>query len=456
LAGIYNSAYGFLQIFGILADFGLYAVAVREVSRAADRSRVLGAIVLLRVIITVLSLGSAVAIAWLVPSWQGTPLPLAISLASLVPGFTLLAGTLRVVFQVHYQLRSVFVAEVAQRVLTTGLIVGTVLLGERSSENAWLCLWFLVAGGLGACLLFILSVWLSRPLLVPDLRWDGPLVRRLLRQSLPYGLAFLCTALYRQADVSFIALLRPDFQVQNAFYGFVQRIMDMGYLLPTFLLNSVLPQLSEALAQRRSVSRLLERTLVAILLLGLVSGLTCALWARPMMALLTTEAYLSLPGRPGSDTALSWLSLSLLFNGLITYAFYVLLAADRWRPLVVSLLCGSALSVALNLVLIPSAGFVGAAQTSALTHACLACLLVPQALRVSPVRLAYGVVARLLLVSVFLGGWLWLVRPWLTSDVITAIAVVCTGGVVAACVWWLFGSWFRRASSMETRGTVSA
>ncbi len=35
LAGHYNTAYGYLQLFGILADFGLYAVAVREVSQAA-------------------------------------------------------------------------------------------------------------------------------------------------------------------------------------------------------------------------------------------------------------------------------------------------------------------------------------------------------------------------------------------------------------------------------------
>jgi len=34
LAGEYNTAYGFLQIFGILADYGLYAVAVPEVSKA--------------------------------------------------------------------------------------------------------------------------------------------------------------------------------------------------------------------------------------------------------------------------------------------------------------------------------------------------------------------------------------------------------------------------------------
>ena len=51
LAGHYNSAYGYLQMFGILADFGLYAIAVREVSKAKDKSAVLSAVLCLRILI---------------------------------------------------------------------------------------------------------------------------------------------------------------------------------------------------------------------------------------------------------------------------------------------------------------------------------------------------------------------------------------------------------------------
>ena len=59
LAGQYNTAYGYLQIFGILADFGLYAVSVREVARAEDKAKVIGNLFTLRAIILALSLGSA-------------------------------------------------------------------------------------------------------------------------------------------------------------------------------------------------------------------------------------------------------------------------------------------------------------------------------------------------------------------------------------------------------------
>ncbi|MBP9751145.1 MAG: oligosaccharide flippase family protein, partial [Candidatus Peribacteraceae bacterium] len=117
LAGFYNSAYGYLQIFGIIADFGLYAVAVREVSRSEDKRGVVGAVIVLRCVITAVSFALAVAVAWVIPAWHGTPLPLAVTLCAFVPVFTLLAGTLRVIFQVHYRLQWVFVAEVTQRIV---------------------------------------------------------------------------------------------------------------------------------------------------------------------------------------------------------------------------------------------------------------------------------------------------------------------------------------------------
>src|SRR3989338_8721052 len=54
LAGYYNSSYGYLQLFGILADFGLYAIAVREVAAAKNRSEVLGGLIILRTLILIL------------------------------------------------------------------------------------------------------------------------------------------------------------------------------------------------------------------------------------------------------------------------------------------------------------------------------------------------------------------------------------------------------------------
>ncbi len=173
LAGTYNSAYGYLQLFAILADFGLYAVSVREVSAANNKEHVLGGLIVLRTVITFISLGAAVLIAWIVPAWRGTPLPIGISIAALVPFFTLLAGVLRTVFQVMYTMHYVFIAEVLQRVLTTGLMGLIILYGFRLSNDTKIYELFLWIGAIGAALLFGISTFFAVSLMRIRPSFDG-------------------------------------------------------------------------------------------------------------------------------------------------------------------------------------------------------------------------------------------------------------------------------------------
>lgn len=435
LAGNYNSAYSFLQIFGILADFGLYAVAVREVARSNEKEQVMGALIMLRAVITCISLGAALLIVWAVPAWRGTPLPIGVTIASLVPFFTLLAGIQRTVFQVTYKMHFVFIAEVLQRVLAVVLIAVVVLQGTRDSLDMRVYNYLLFAGGLGALLLFALSTYYARKLMKIRLVWDGELIASLLKQAAPYGLAFLCTALYRQLDVTLIALLRPDYDVQNAHYGFALRATEMAYLIPTFLLNSTLPILSERDVKGEDTRDLVGKTFFIILLLGATAALFAALWARPLMMLLTTDAYLSHGDIPGSDTALMLLALPMFLNGIVLFSFYSLLTKHAWKPLTMTLALGAMLSLGLNAMLIPRWGFTGSCAASIVTHLFLACALLPQALKILPMQLTRPQIKQWALYTLLLGGALMLFRGYLFNEWITLAALALAGLWIAAVAW---------------------
>ncbi len=435
LAGNYNSAYSFLQIFGILADFGLYAVAVREVSRATDKARVMGALVILRSIILCLSLAAALLIVWIAPAWRGTPLPLGVSIAAFVPFFTLLAGIQRTVFQVTYRMHYVFIAEVLQRVLTVVLIATIVLRGARGSQDIGVYSYLLAAGGVGALLLFALSTFYARKLMRIDLRWNSELMARLFKQAAPYGLAFLCTALYRQLDITMIAALRFDYDVQNAHYGFALRATEMAYLIPTFLLNSTLPILSERDAKGEDTRGLVGKTFFIIALLGITASLFAFFWARPLMQLLTTDAYLAGTDGPGSDTALMLLALPMFLNGIVLFCFYSMLTRHRWQPLVSTLALGAVLSIALNVMLIPRWGFVGSCWASIITHLFLATALLPQALSILPLTLTKLQIRQWISYSLLLGGGLLLLRGLLINEWITVAMVVVITGWIGVIAW---------------------
>lgn len=429
LAGNYNSAYGFLQLFGILADFGLYAVGVREMARAKDRAHVLGALMLIRTTILILSLGLALLVIWILPQWRGTPLPLSVTIAALVPFFALLAGILRTIFQVHYRMEFVFIAEVTQRIVTTGLIALFIVAGIRGSGDTSILYLFLLIGGVGAAVLFIISLVSS--LQFERIHWnaDRAVIAAILRQSVPFGAAFLCMALYRQLDVTMIALLRPDFEIQNAEYGFVLRMVEMGYIIPTFLLNSVLPTLSERDGRGEDTAGLLGKTLAILLLLGIIAALFSIFWSRPLTQLLTTDAYLSTATKYGSDTALMLMGLPVLLNGLVQFGFYVLLNRGRAVPLVGILGSGAVTSIALNVLLIPQFGYIGASITSNIVHVLLSLALMFAAIRTMPLRLPTAAVWKLLLFAAMLGLALYASAPLLRSELFTVIgfAVVTAG-----------------------------
>lgn len=435
LAGEYNTAYGYLQLFGILADFGLYAVAVREVSRSANKVKTMGALITLRIMILALSMGTALFYVWLNPLWRGTPLPLSVTIAAFVPTFTLLAGILRTVFQVEYKMHFVFMAEVLQRILTVSLTGVFIAIGFRNTADTRVLFSFLAIGGIGALLLCILSIVFSRKLMPVRPMWDRAELQRLLGLCAPYGLAFFCTALYRQFDVTLIATLRSDYAFQNAAYGFVQRMMDMAYLIPTFLLNSTLPLLSERDARGEDTRNLVGMVFLAILLLGTTSALFAIFWARPLTELLTTELYLSHPGSPGSDTALWILSASMFWNGIVLFCFYSLLTRHRWKPLVSTLALGVAVSLVLNMTLIPTYGFVGAAITSVITHTLLAFILLPQSLRTLPLRLPGRFVVQWILYGGFLALGLYALHPLLTNSLRTGMGLLVMTGWMALVLY---------------------
>jgi O-antigen/teichoic acid export membrane protein len=434
LTGYYNSAYGYLQIFAIIADFGLYAVSVRELAQSQEKERTLGALFVLRGALVFLCMGSAIAFVWLMPMWRGTPFPIGVTIASLVPGFTLLAGMVRTVFQVNYEMKFVFIAEVLQRILTTGGIAMFIFLGVRQSPDVHIYEWFLWIGGLGAFLLFIVSLIYAGRFMKLRFTWEYPLIKSLFLSAAPFSAAYLLMAVYRQLDVLFLALLRPDFAIQNAYYGFAGRVEDMAFLVPTFLLNSLLPMLSERLSNNQPADRLLGKSLLILLLSGSVFFLFSVFWARPLALLFATSAYVSTPLHPGSDTAFQLMALPMFLNGLVLYAFYVFLAKRAWKRLTLSFGFGAVLSIILNLLWTRDLGFVGAGSALVTVYCALTILLLPQALRAVPAHFPFPLLVRWAVFTIVLGGTLFVSAPFINTELRILAGFGCAGVLMVVLI----------------------
>jgi O-antigen/teichoic acid export membrane protein len=258
---------------------------------------------------------------------------------------------------------------------------------------------------------------------------------RLLRSALPFGIAYLLLAFCRQFDMTMIALLRPDFDIQNAYYGFVLRIGEMGFLIPTFLLNSILPIVSERRDHGEDASSLLGKTFLLLLLLGTTAGLFAALWPRPIIALLTTRSYLSTPGHPGADTALQLASVPMFLYGFILFSFYMALVHGEWKRLMATLATGVCVSLGSNLLLIPELGFVGAALTAIVVQTLLTALLLPPTLKHAQPQFPPTAFVRWVTYALLLAVGLWLTRPLLRSDILTFLGLACAAFTLGVLLW---------------------
>ncbi|MFH0851918.1 MAG: oligosaccharide flippase family protein, partial [Candidatus Peregrinibacteria bacterium] len=323
----------------------------------------------------------------------------------------------------------------SQRILTTVMLGTIILLGIRGSTDENVFLFCLLIGGIGALLLLFLSYIFAHKFITCTVRWHGPTMRRLIRSALPFGTAYLLLSFCRQFDMTMIALLRSDFQIQNAYYGFVLRMGEMGFLIPTFLLNSILPIVSERRERGEDAGSLLGKTFLLLLLLGTTAGLFAAFWPRPIIALLTTREYLSTINHPGADTALRLASVPMFLYGFILFSFYMALVHGEWKRLIATLMIGALLSVGSNLLLIPHLGFVGAAMTAIVVQSLLVSLLLPATLKYSQPHFPPTAFVRWFVFSLLLAVSLWITRPFLASDVLTFIGLAGAGVVLGVLLW---------------------
>jgi O-antigen/teichoic acid export membrane protein len=358
-----------------------------------------------------------------------------VTFAAFVPFFTLLAGTLRSVFQVNYVMHYVFIAEVTQRVITTAILGFIVFLGVRGSDNVNLYYFCILTGGIGAFILLIISYVSALQFMRIYPVWHGRTIRHLLKSAIPFGVAYLLISVCRQFDTTMISLLRDDFQTQNAYYGFVLRMGDVAFLIPTFLLNSTLPIVSERRERGEEVGTILGKTFIVLLIFGSTSFLFAFLWPRPLISLLTTPQYLSTLHHPGSDTALSLMSIPMFLNGMILFSFYVFLIRGAWKRLAVTLLFGAAASIGGNLLLIPLFGFVGSAITAVLVYSLLTFFLLSQVFATTAIRFPHRAFSRWAVFCLLLGSILWFSRPLLTSDVIVFFGLGMMAAILCVLLW---------------------
>jgi O-antigen/teichoic acid export membrane protein len=344
--GKFTLALMYMQLFGVLADVGLFTTVVREISKRPERTEELaGNALTLRLLLSIAVICLASAISLLLP--YPPDVRVAIVLAGGPLLFGMLTSSLVTVLQARLVMGRAVVGDVLGRAVTLGLtvLVAALDLGFYAVMGA-------AAGGAAATL--VVTWLLSHRITKIRFRADLAVWRPLLLASVPLGLALAINEIYFRADTLIISLYQPYDEV--GLYTLAYRILEFTLMLGTILLTTVFPVLSDAVERDppRALRTIQTSTDVFVILaLPLVVG-----------GLVLAEPLVELVG--GTDFTGASVPLQiLLFSGGLSWINavfgFALIAKERQASALWLNASALIFNVGLNFALVPRYGIDAAA-----------------------------------------------------------------------------------------------
>lgn len=361
-SGYGELAYGIalVAVWQALATLGLDSVLVRDLAREpVERHRLLGSALRLRLVGGLAGwIGTAVCAAVLRPG-DDTALLIAVVLGA---GLLFQASD---IVDLWFQSQSRSKATVVPRLMTycfaslvrIGLILTDAPLGLFAAA-------VLLEGALAALALRI--AYRTHPTSAAW-QWDRDRAVAMLRESWPFMLAGLSVIVYARIDQ--IVLRALSSQHELGLYSAILPFSQAWQIIPMTLCASALPRISLLRDQdpERYRHRLLQ-LFSAMLWLGLLVASVTAIAAPWLVGRLLGADY------EGSVTALRWHACSNVFV-FLGVAQSVAIVSDRTsRIALIRTLFGAAVSVSMNLALVPRWGAVGAAWSAIVACFCAAVL----------------------------------------------------------------------------------
>lgn len=354
--GQLSYAIAFVALFGAISTLGLDGIVVRQlVLEPENADEVLGSSFVLRMIGGCFAVFAAVlAVRFLRPGEVGAQ-----ELVAIVAAGTLFQAfdVVDLWFQSRVQSRFTVMARNAAFLAVLLVRVALILTQAGVAAFALAASAELALAALALALSFRLQgrAWAAlRPRLAR--------MRALLAESWPLLLSSLAVLVYMRIDQVMLAAMLGEREV--GLYAAAVRVSEMWYVIPTVIVSSVMPSLTQARARSEALYYQRLQTLFNLLVrAAYLAAIPVSLCAGPLMRLLYGESY----AIAGTVLAVHVWTVVFVFLG-VAYSPWIF-NERRSYFWMVQTVAGACLNVLLNLWLIPSQGAVGCAIAAVLAQA---------------------------------------------------------------------------------------
>lgn len=381
--GNYLTSYEFLAFFGILADGGLFAIAVREISKREQTNTslktseiirspefILGNIFSMRLLLIVIATLLAGISAQFIPNYP-PPVKIGIWITGLSMALTIIAGTLSSILQARMKIQYFSGSLVLGKILLA-LLIFWISKNTIYFENNFFfaLLWAGVLSNIIFC--GLVTFFASREIKI-KLKFDFDWWKSTLKRSLPYGASLVLQTLYLRLDIVLISILLGSSAVGT--YGIAARVLESFLIIGVFFGQAILPKLSKEEQNKDQLSNTLGWGMEKLLLFSLPIIIGSCLFSTEIIHLLSSEAFLTKEGFLGADRILMILIPTVFFAYFNQLFSFTLVAANRQNYLLKVNATALGLNALLNLLFLPSLGIMAAAISTVFCEAIVLGLL---------------------------------------------------------------------------------
>lgn len=269
----------------------------------------------------------------------------------------------------------------------------------------------------------IIELWFLRSYTRFRLHWDTQIAKSLLKDGLPYFMSGLALTFYFEVDKQIMGMLAEEKVV--GWYTVAIGLTGTLIFLPNILTTAVFPALSRTVAESmEAASRLLRKSFNILLLVGIPVGFGTSVIANQVVLLIYGPSFAQ------SGPILHIMGFVLIITWLATLLGQFVVAADRTNMWTLLVFISTALTVPLDLVLMPWAeqryqnAAIGGALSFAVTELAMTCIGILILPRGTFTWENVSVAAR-----TAIAGAVMALACWLVSDQFVLVPIL-VGGVV--------------------------
>ena len=353
--GEFNLMQNIPALFFIIADFGLNAIAVKELSKNfAKAEAYFGSILTLRIILSLFLMLIAYFGLYFFP--YSNELRHGISLGLLLIVTQSLYATSNVIFQVKHKYNESAIGYIL------GSLLILLLVSFFAINHAPIAL-VNFSYVLGGVLTFVVNFYfISKHIKLKNMTLDVLLMKRLFVLSLPLGLMFIFSQINFKIDTILLSTfeLPSHFGYTNtdtvAIYGLPYKIFEVILVIPTFFMNAIFPVYVKHLEENKNkFKQTFVKSIGALFVLGCLAMLIGIAFSAFSIKLLG-----------GDDFTHSITALRLLLIGLPVFFVtqplsWLLIVLNKQKTLPYIYLVSAVVNLILNIAYIPKYSFYASA-----------------------------------------------------------------------------------------------